>query len=301
MSPLTPEQRKRAQERIEEELEDEWDDDNDGRTPGAQVLRKFGEIRRRLLIVLGTIGGAAALAGIFSRQIFELLMRPLCAAMPTAHAAAVPGATLVGSCALFPTDPLEPIVVLFKLSLLVGLFAASPVIFYQLWALLSPYMSATARRWVLGFVSSATLFFVGGACFGFFVVFPRAFEFILRVGGERVVSLPTPQSYFGIISMLLLGFGVTFELPLLMFLLARLGVADAGTFSRYRRHALFGLFIFSAAVTPTTDPLTMTAMALPLVALYELGILFARLGKGAGPSFVERRLAELDEFADPEP
>lgn len=299
MPTLSPEQRRELEEEIEEELADEWEDDGSP-SPGAKLLRKFGDVRKRILVVFGTLIGSALVAGYFSQPIFDFLIQPLCAATATSAAPVVPGvaASKVGNCMLYPTSPLEPMMVLFKLSLLIGLFATAPVLFYQVWSIIESYVSAKTKLWAFGFVFGATFFFVGGAAFGFFVVFPPAFNFMLSVGGPNIITLATPTSYFKILSMLLLGFGATFELPLLMFMLARLGVTDYRFYLKYWRHAIFALFVFSAAITPTTDPVTMGLMGGPLAVLYFFGILAAFLGGKRGPTLLEARLKELDEFRD---
>ena len=297
MSTLSPDKRRELAEQIEEELEDEWEDDGSP-SPGAQLLRKFGEIRRRILVVAATLVAGALIAGVYSPQIFAVLIQPLCAAAPPA--VPIPGVApaMVGKCTLYPTSPLAPMLVFFKLSLLVGLFAAAPVLFYQLWAMIAGYLSSATRITMLAFVGFATLFFVGGAAFGFFVVFPPAFAFMLSVGGPSIVTLATPDSYFSILSMLLLGFGASFELPLLMFMLSRLGVTNWKFYARYWRHAIFLLFVFSAMITPTTDPFTMLMMAAPLALLYGLGLTASFVAGKKGPTLLESRLKELDEFRD---
>lgn len=294
---LSPEKRRELEEEIEDELVDEWDDDGSP-SAGAQLLRKFGEVRKRILYVFGTLVVTAGVAGVYSRQIFDFLIQPLCAAGPSATA--IPGVepSLIGKCMLYPTSPLEPMLVLFKLSLLIGVFATAPVLFYQVWAMIAEYVSSKTKAWMIGFVGGASLFFVGGAVFGFLVVFPPAFAFMLSVGGPNIVTLATPSSYFSILSMLLLGFGATFELPLLMFLLSRLGVTDYKFYLRYWRHSIFLLFVFSAAITPTTDPVTMGLMGGPLAVLYFVGVLLAYVAGRRGPTLLEARLRELDEFKD---
>ena len=296
MSTLTPEKRRELIEEIEDELSDSWDDDGSPST-GAKLLRKFGEFRKRILIVFGTLIISACVAGVYSQTIFDFLIQPLCAA-GTNTPPPIPGVTaaMVGKCMLYPTSPLEPMLVFFKLSLLIALFATAPVLFYQVWAMIQEYVSSNTKAWMLGFVFGATFFFVGGAAFGFFVVFPPAFAFMLSVGGPNIVTLATPSSYFSILSMLLLGFGVTFELPLLMFLLSRLGITDYKFYLKYWRHAIFLLFVFSAAITPTTDPITMGLMGGPLAVLYFVGILMAYVAGKKGPTLLAERLKELDEF-----
>lgn len=297
MSTLSPEKRRELAEQIEEELEDDWDDDG-SESPGAQLLRGFGEIRRRILIVFGSLVVGALVAAAYAPQIFEVLIQPLCGA--SLATPAIPGVTpsLIGNCTLYPTSPLEPMLVFFKLSLLVGLFASMPVLFYQVWAMIAPRLTSATRSWMLTFVGLATLSFVGGAAFGFFVVFPPAFAFMLAIGGPNIVTLATPTSYFSILSMLLLGFGASFELPLLMFMLSRLGVTNWRFYAKYWRHSIFLLLVFSAVITPTTDPFTMLMLAGPLALLYGVGLLASFVAGKKGPTLLESRLRQLDEFKD---
>lgn len=299
---------KELDEEVEEELDDEWEDEGQ-QSPGAILLRSFGEIRKRIFIILGTLVVFSSIAGWFCTDIFDFLMRPLCSAFQNrpGGAPSVPGmqnvvntaaqhgmpAVNAGGCAVYPADLLEPTVVLFKMAILIGVLCTLPVIFWQLWAFLSRWIPDKARRWILGFVISATVMFLGGAAFGFFVVFPKAFDVLLNLAGNDVIPMPTMESYFSVISMLLLGFGATFELPLLMFVTSRVGLTNAAFFSRYRRHAIFALMIFAAAVTPTTDPFTMMAMGGPLVLLYEVGILASRFAGKSGPTILEQRMREM--------
>jgi sec-independent protein translocase protein TatC len=295
----TPEQE--LDEEIEEELDDEWDDDG-AQSPGAKLLRRFGEIRSRLLWVIGSIVVFSLIAGWFCVPIFDFLLNPLCSAIPQTGTPP-PGTTAAvmqkfGGCGLYPIDLLEPFVVYFKVSVLIGFFASIPVIFYQLFKILSPYIEARIRNYAILFVTAASVMFIGGAAFGFYVVFPNAFAFMLMIAGNRVIPLPTMASYFEIVSMLLLGFGLSFELPLLMFGLSQLGVTNTKFYLRYWRHAVFVLLLFAAAITPTTDPFTMMALAGPLTGLYFLGIGLSWFGRRSGPTLFEKRLKELDVFLE---
>lgn len=288
--------RQQIEQEVEEDLDDEWEDDGQ-QSAGAILLRSFGEIRKRVLIVVGSVTLFSSIAGWFCIQIFNFLMRPLCSAFANrpGGAPAVPGSPVViaGGCAVYPADLLEPTVVYFKMAILIGVLCTLPVLFWQAWSFAARWIPENARRWILGFTVSATVMFLGGAAFGFFVVFPKAFEVLVNFAGTNVIPMPTMESYFSIISMLLLGFGVTFELPLLMFITSRVGLTNAAFFSRYRRHALFALMLFAAAITPTTDPFTMLAMGLPLALLYEVGIIASRFAGSNGPTLLEKRMSEM--------
>ena len=294
--------RKEIEDEVEEELDDEWEDDGQN-SAGAILLRTFGEIRKRVFIILGSVVVFSSIAGWFCIQIFDFLMRPLCAAFANRPGGSpqVPGhlsPVVAGGCAVYPSDLLEPTVVYFKMAVLIGVLATLPVIFWQLWGFASRWIPEKARRWILGFTISATVMFLLGAAFGFFVVFPKAFEVLVNFAGDNVIPMPTMESYFAVISMLLLGFGVTFELPLLMFITSRVGLTNAAFFSRYRKHSIFGLMVFAAAVTPTTDPFTMLAMGVPLALLYEVGIIASRFAGSSGPTLLEKRMSEMKLMLD---
>ena len=291
-------------EELEEELDDSWEDDG-SESPGAKILRGIVQFRARAIVYLATLAVFSLIAFCFCSQIFDVLLQPLCKAMPPLPPSALTGggganvnpvATVFGSCGLYPIDPLEVILVFFKLSLLVGFMASLPVLLWQIYKLAGKRVGTATKLSILVFIAAATVFFVGGAAFGYFLVFPQAFRYLLSIGGANIHPMPTAQSYFEIISMLLLGFGVSFELPLVMFLLSKLGVTGPRFYLKYWRHAIFGLAVFSAVVTPTTDPLTMTMMAAPLAGLYFLGIGLSAFARHNGPTLFEQRRKELEAF-----
>jgi len=285
-------------EELEEELDDSWEDDG-SESPGAKIMRKFVQIRSRAIVYLISLGVCSLVAFAFCSPIFDLLLQPLCRAMPPVAptaAGANPVATVFGSCGLYPIDPLEVILVFMKLSVLVGFMATLPILLWQIYKLGGEYVASATKLSILLFIAGATFFFVGGAAFGYFLVFPQAFHYLLTIGGANIHPMPTAASYFEIISMLLLGFGVSFELPLVMFLLSKLGVTGPRFYLKYWRHAIFGLACFSAIVVPTTDPLTMVLMASPLVGLYFIGVALSAFARHSGPTLFEKRRQELEAF-----
>jgi sec-independent protein translocase protein TatC len=163
-----------------------------------------------------------------------------------------------------------------------GLLLASPVIFYQVWRFLAPGLYKHEKRVLLPFSFLSSLCFVSGAAFGYFVVFPPAFHFLVGYSNEFLMSLPAVSEYFSLALRLLIAFGVIFEMPVLMVFLAKIGVVDLAFLNRHRKYAILVNFIVAAILTPTPDVVNQLMMAVPLMVLYEVSIvavwLFGRKG-----------------------
>jgi sec-independent protein translocase protein TatC len=163
-----------------------------------------------------------------------------------------------------------------------GLLLASPVIFYQIWRFLAPGLYKHEKRVLLPFSFLSSLCFLSGAAFGYFVVFPPAFRFLVGYSNEFLMSLPAVSEYFSLALRLLIAFGVIFEMPVLMVFLAKIGVVDLAFLNRHRKYAILINFIVAAILTPTPDVVNQLMMAVPLMVLYEVSIvavwLFGRKG-----------------------
>jgi sec-independent protein translocase protein TatC len=199
----------------------------------------------------------------WSAQIFHFMMKPVLAALPE------------GEKALHFSSSVEPFLIYLKVGLYAGIFAASPFIFYQLWLFIAPGLYRRERRAVAPFVISATLFFIGGAAFCYFVILPPAFNFLLGAAGPDIRPMLMMDEQLGLVMMLLLAFGIIFELPLILTLLAMIGVVDHKFLNKYRRHAIVVNVIIAAVITPTGDPFNLALMAIPMMLCYELGVLGA--------------------------
>ncbi len=237
------------------------------------------ELRHRLLICVAAVAVGFVVSYFFSKQLFEILMKPLIVSLP-------PKSTLI-----FTSLP-EAFFTYLKVSLLAGIFLASPVVLYEIWAFVSPGLYKHERRYVVPFVFFSSIFFVGGALFGYFVVFPFGFKFFLGFATEFIRPMPTIKEYFGFCAKLLFAFGVIFELPLFVFFLARLGIINDRMLRRERKYAILLVFVVSAVLTPP-DVMTQLMMAGPLLALYEISIWVATV-------FGKRRSEEDDEGAEEE-
>ena len=226
-------------------------------------IEHLEELRKRLIISLVAVGVGFGICYIFAKEIFHILMIPLQRALP-------PGATMIY------TGLPEAFFTYLKVALLAGIFVASPVVLYQIWLFVAPALYSREKRYAIPFVVSSTILFVGGAAFGYFVVFPFGFQFFMSFATDLIQPAPKLKEYLSFCSMLLLAFGLTFELPLFIFFLAKLGVVDARMLSRNRRYVILGMFSVAAIFTPP-DIVTQVMMAGPLIILYEISIVIARM------------------------
>jgi sec-independent protein translocase protein TatC len=221
------------------------------------------ELRKRLITCLiATAVGFCACYN-FSEQIFLVLSNPLIKSMPE------------GSSFIF-TGVTEAFFTYMKLAFFAGIFVASPVIIYQIWAFVAPGLYAKERRSILPFVFLAVVFFMGGTAFAYFVVFPSAFKFFLTYNTQYVKIMPSIGEYLSFSCLFLLGFGVVFELPVFIICLARLGIIKHNHLRKYRKMVCIGIFIAAAILTPTPDAVNQLLMAVPMLILYELSIITVR-------------------------
>lgn len=146
------------------------------------------------------------------------------------------------------------------------------MIFYQVWRFLAPGLYRHEKRVLLPFSFFSSVFFLSGAVFGYYIVFPPAFRFLVGYSNEFLMSLPAVSEYFSLAIRLLIAFGVIFEMPVLMVFLAKIGVVNLGMLNRHRKYAILINFIIAAILTPTPDIVNQLMMAVPLMALYELSI-----------------------------
>lgn len=223
----------------------------------------LAELRTRLIRSFIAVGACFLISYAYIEQIFEFLMRPMLQAMP-------PGAPLVF------TGLTEGFFTYFKLAMVSGVCLASPVILYQFWRFIAPGLLEHEKKYALPFVVSVTIFFLLGTAFCYYVVFPSVFRFLLSFSSDIVRPMPSIKDYLSFSSKLLLTFGLIFEYPPLIFFLAKVGVVRGTWLAGQRRYAIVLIFIISAVITPP-DVVSQILMALPMMALYELGIIIARI------------------------
>jgi sec-independent protein translocase protein TatC len=221
------------------------------------------ELRKRIIVCLIALCVTIAIAYAFKEKLFYLLMRPLLPAM--------------GNQKMIFTGLTEAFFCYLKTAFIGGLLMAIPVIMYEMWLFVAPGLYDKEKRLLLPFVFLSSFFFIGGALFGYFIAFPYAFQYLMGFGTNYVKAMPSMREYLSLASLLLLGFGCTFELPLVLTLLAKAHIVTAAFLSRHRKYAILLIFIAAAIITPTTDPFNLFLMAVPLMILYEVGIIGARI------------------------
>jgi sec-independent protein translocase protein TatC len=160
-----------------------------------------------------------------------------------------------------------------KVAIIAGFFFSGPFIAYQVWAFIAPALYEKEKRVVIPFVLSAVAFFLAGAAFCFFIVLPYAVEFLVTYGVEHSTPVLQLSAFISFVMLFLLAFGLIFELPVVLYFLGKIGVAKAAPLRRFRRYAIVAAFIVAAILTPTPDIVNQLLMAVPMVVLYELGIL----------------------------
>ncbi len=221
------------------------------------------ELRNRLIISFIAVAIGFVISYFFKERLFDILVTPLKDVMGE-------GDTLVY------TGLPEAFFTYLKVAFLSGLIVASPVIIYQFWVFVAPGLYSKEKRLLLPIIFLSSLFFIGGSLFGYFVVFPYGFQFFLGFATETIRPLPAMKEYLSFSSKLLLAFGLVFELPLVITFMAKLGIISVEFLKRNRKYALLLFFVGSAILTPP-DVVTQVMMAIPLMFLYEISILGARV------------------------
>jgi sec-independent protein translocase protein TatC len=221
------------------------------------------ELRRRLIVCFVAVGIGFVLSYGFKEKLFQILTRPLIGVMQT------------GDKLIFTGLP-EAFFTYLKVAFLSGIILAAPIIFYEFWVFVAPGLYNKEKRLMVPIVFLSTLFFVGGSFFGYFIVFPYGFKFFLGFASEIIQPLPSMREYLSFASKLLLAFGLVFELPLVITFLAKLGIVSVSFLKKNRKYALLLFFVGAAILTPP-DVVTQVMMALPLMVLYEISIVGARI------------------------
>jgi len=221
------------------------------------------ELRRRLIYAVVAIVLGAIIAFLFAKQLFYFLAQPLVKILPANQP-------------MIFTALTEAFFTYFKVALLAGFFLASPVVFYQLWKFIAPGLYEHEKKFVIPFVISATVFFILGGAFAYYIVFPFGFKFFLGFSTDYLKLLPKMNEYFSLSLKLIFAFGIVFEMPVITFFLAKMGVVNGEMLSSKRRYAIVLVFVVAALLTPP-DVGTQLLMAGPLILLYEVSVWVARI------------------------
>jgi sec-independent protein translocase protein TatC len=227
------------------------------------LMSHLEELRKRLIACAVGVGVRFAATYAFSDKLFMVLAQPLKSHLPE------------GDRLIFTNLP-EMFFIYIKTALVSALLLSAPFLFYQMWMFVAPGLYRNERRYVFPFVFFSTILFVGGALFGYFIVFPFGFRFFLGFANEYIQALPSVKQYFSLSIKLLLGFGLIFELPIVAFFLGRMGVISAQLMRKQRKYAILILFAVSAILTPP-DVITQLMMAGPLWVLFEVSVIIVQV------------------------
>ncbi len=224
------------------------------------------ELRKRILHALFGVVAGVALAGWFVPQIRHGLLEPVLAVLPE------------GSRTIKYTGLIEPMMVSFKIALYGGVFLAIPWMLWQVWLFVAPGLYKREKRVVFPFLFFGTVLFYLGAAFCYWLVMPNAFPAMKAFADDPILEpMITLSTQYSLVLAMLLGFGIVFEVPVILAFLSMVGVVDARFLSRFRRHAIVVNVALAAILTPTADPLNLAIMAVPMIIFYEMGIVLARL------------------------
>ncbi len=240
--------------------------------------RHLEELRKRIVYSLIAVGIGFVICFNFSEEILGLLMLPLNATMGVhrdfPYLYFTPNKV---EQKLFFTTLVEPFMTHLKIGFVAGLILMIPVVLFQLWKFISPGLMPRERKYAGQFVFFSTLFFSAGVLFCFFFLLPFAVPFLISYKTEHLTPIIKIGDYIDFTLKFLLGSGLVFELPLVIILLARMGIVQHAWLSKFRKYAFLISFIIGGIITPTPDVFNMTLMSIPIYLLYELGILGARI------------------------
>ena len=251
------------------------------RSPFTEHL---GELRDRLIRSAIAVGVGFCIAYFFKEKLFEILTAPLVKAIGDNKNTQM----------IFTGLP-EAFFTYMKVSLIAGIVAATPVLFYEFWMFVSPGLYRKEKKYLLPIILLSVFFFIVGASFGYFIAFPYGFKFFLEFSTDAIHAMLSMKEYLSFSSTLLLAFGFTFELPLVLAFMAKMGLVTVPFLQKNRKYAILIIFIVAAILTPGPDVISQLMMAVPLMALYEIGIIGARIfGKKPDSGMEEETDSEED-------
>jgi sec-independent protein translocase protein TatC len=237
------------------------------------VLDHLRELRRRLIVVALIVAAGAVIGWILYNPILAILKEPYCS-IPASHR--LTSASGQGDCSLFFRGPLDGFTIRLKVSVIAGAILTAPLWLYQIWAFVTPGLRKNERRWTITFVMVSSLLFFAGMGLAY-VTLAKGLQVLVVSAGSGTQAALDVTSYISFVTLMLLIFGASFELPLLIVMLNLVHVLPFSVLKRGQRIGIFLVFLFAAVATPSTDPFTMTAMAVPMCVLFEAAVLFAFL------------------------
>ncbi len=252
--------------------EEPLDDELDGAGGKMSFLEHLDELRKRLIVSVYALIGGCAISFFFVQRLEDFIYEPLYLLMP-------------GGQPLIYTAPMEAFMNMMKVGALGGLFLAMPIIVLQLWLFIAPGLYANEKRFAIPFVLLGTIFFVGGAAFSHYIAFPVSWRFFLGFESQYLKFMPKLSDVFSLWMKMLLAFGVIFQMPTIVFFLARMGLVTAGFLVKHTKYAVLIIFVLGAVLSPGTDVVSQAMMAGPMLVLYVVSI-------GIAWMFAKRKKAE---------
>jgi sec-independent protein translocase protein TatC len=229
------------------------------------LVQHLSELRRRAVISAAAVAVGATVAFFAYGAILHVLLRPYCGVLPAGQ-----------RCSLLVTDPLEPLALRLKIALWGGAVLASPVVMWQLWRFITPALHPKEKRYAIPFVAASLMLFALGGLVAM-TTFPQALHFLIGIGGTSLTTMFNPTKYLRLIVLMIVAFGVAFEFPVLLVFLELAGVLSTAKLRSWRRWAIVAIAGTAAIITPSADPISMLAMALPMWVFYEAAILVGRI------------------------
>ncbi|HEX9683676.1 MAG TPA: twin-arginine translocase subunit TatC [Acidimicrobiales bacterium] len=239
------------------------------------IFEHLAELRDRIIKSVLAIAAGAVVAFVLYPQIIDILVSPYREICRDATAALQPG-----QCdgRLIVTDPLEGFRVRMQIAGYGGLVIALPIVLWQVWRFITPGLNPNEKRFAVPFVLSSVVLFVMGAAFALWS-FPRALDFLARIGGEDITPLYSPGNYLSLITFMMLAFGIGFEFPIVLIFLQLAGVLPTQKLRDWRRPAIIMIVVAAAIITPSGDPFTLLALSGPMYIFYEVSIIIGRFLK----------------------
>jgi sec-independent protein translocase protein TatC len=238
------------------------DDDDDESGAKMSFLEHLDELRKRIVNSVIGIGVGIILGFAFIDKIFNFILGPTRKVLP-------PGVKMIY------TEPGEAFGMYITISLIVGFVIASPYVMYQVWKFIAPGLYSNEKRFAVPFVLFTTLGFLAGAAFNHYIAFPFMMAFFASFNGIDLAFMPRLEDTFGLYTKMLLGMGLVFQMPTVVFFLAKMKLVTARFLWKNGRYAILIAFVIAAVVTPTGDPMNQTIFAAPMIALYLLSIIIA--------------------------
>jgi sec-independent protein translocase protein TatC len=224
--------------------------------PGMSLMEHLEELRRRIVHSALYLAGGFLVAYYFHERLYALVEAPL----DTLHIK------------LNYTHPMDPLNLYLQVALIGGAILSSPFILYQVWLFIAPGLYQKERRFVIPFMTATVGLFLGGASFGYFYVLPGALKILIVDFGSKFQPMVTIEMYTGFFLSVILGLGISFEMPILIFFLAMFGIVSPRFLWKNIRYAILAIFLVAAIITPSPDPWTMCIYAVPMLTLYLIGI-----------------------------